>query len=68
LALVENPIKKVLLIVIPHEGVVFIDERGRSDKNNGTTGDGSDRDRRRLRQQIEQDEIHALQSQMAGLR
>jgi hypothetical protein len=68
LALVENPIKKVLLIVTGDEGVVYIDELGRSDKNDGTTGDGSDRDGRRLRQRIERDEIRALQSQMAGLR
>jgi hypothetical protein len=47
--------------------VVYIDELGRSDKNDGTTGDGSDRDGRRLRRRIERDEIHALQSQMAGL-
>ncbi len=37
----------------------------------GTEGDcdndGSDRDGRRLRRRIERDEIHALQSQMAGL-
>jgi hypothetical protein len=67
LALVENPIKKVLLIVTGDEGVVYIDELGGSDKNDGTTGDGSDRDGRRLRRRIEQDEIRALQSQMAGL-
>ena len=55
LPLIENPIKKVLLIVTGDEGAVYIDELGGSDGD--ANEDGSDNNGRRLRRRIDQDEI-----------
>jgi hypothetical protein len=66
LPLIENPIKKVLLIVTGDEGEVYIDKVGGSEEDDANE-DGSDNIRRKLQQQIEQDEIQALQSQVGGL-
>lgn len=45
--LIENPIKKVLLIVTGDEGEVYIDEVGGSDEEDAIE-DGSDNNRQRL--------------------
>jgi hypothetical protein len=66
LPLAQNPIKKILLLVTGDEGQVYIDELGGGD-DAVVNEDGSDNTGRRTRQQIERDEIRALQSQMAGL-
>jgi hypothetical protein len=68
LPLIENPIKKVLLVVTGDEGEVYIDEVGGGDDDDENENDGSDNVGRRTRRRIERDEIRALQSQMAGLR
>lgn len=47
LPLIENPIKKVLLIVTGDEGEVYIDEVGGSDEDDAIE-DGSDNNRQRL--------------------
>ena len=64
LPLIENPIKRVLLLVTGDEGEVYIDELVGDDNENE---DGSDNAGRRTRWWIERDEIRALQSQVAGL-
>lgn len=68
LPLIENPIKKILLLVTGDEGQVYIDELGGGDDDAAVNEDGSDNTGRRTRRRIERDEIRALQSQMAGLR
>ena len=64
LPLIENPIKRVLLLVTGDAGEVYIDELVGDDNENE---DGSDNAGSRTRQRIERDEIQALQSQVAGL-
>jgi len=62
LPLIENPIRKVLLLVTGDEGEVFVDELVGEDE------DGSDNNGRRTRRRFERDEMRALHSQVAGLR
>jgi len=63
LAVNENPVKTVLLVVTGDEDEVHIDELGGGDDD----GDGGDATGRRTQHQIKRDEIWALQSLMVEL-